>query len=211
MKFTIYNEQTVVAIDEEIWNRAFNYAVKELQVEYHRAAVTCFFIPFRDRMIKVKPFTSGGTVLTEQGALFYIVAAKTFTDGRMVKTFFHEMAHVRQLLMGDLIQKPRHTRWKGEKWDKKEYSFAPWEKEAEAFSVKAYDRFLRLEVTTLMADESVHAYHPSMSKLYRIFPQDDVFGVTQEMHRQRESKAKSLKTSSTDMSTSESQRPTTMN
>jgi hypothetical protein len=190
MKFIIHDEQSAIDVDESFWNRAFNYASRELQIEYHCAEIDCFFIPLNmERAVKFKAFTLGSTGLTDLGAMFYVVTEDFLTDGSMVKTFFHEMTHVRQLLMRDLIPKSRSIVWKGEKWDKREYAFAPWEKEANTFSAKSYDTFLRREVTRLMQDENIHAYHPSVRALRRMFPQDDVFRLTQELHRERESRA----------------------
>jgi hypothetical protein len=111
-------------------------------------------------------------------------------NGRIIKTFFHELTHVKQLLMGDLVIKPRHILWqKKEKWDKREYSYTPWEGDARTFSDESYETFLRHEVTRLMADESIHAYHPSMRKLSRIFVPDDVLRVAQELHLKRDKNA----------------------
>jgi hypothetical protein len=45
MKFTVHNKQAAVPIDETFWNRAFDYASRELQIEHHCAKVDCFFIP----------------------------------------------------------------------------------------------------------------------------------------------------------------------
>jgi hypothetical protein len=188
MKFTIHNKQTTVLIDTTFWNRAFTYAAKELQIEHHHAQVDCFFIPLpMERKVKFKYFTLGATGLTDVGVMFYVVtAANLVSEGRMVKTFFHEMTHVKQFIMGELINKPRSFVWKGEKWDKREYAFAPWEMEADTFSERSYERFLRREVTRRMQDESVNAYHVSVLDLRFVFPQDDVFRLTQELHRERE-------------------------
>jgi hypothetical protein len=188
MNFTIHNKQTTVPIDTTFWNRAFTYAARELQIEHHHATVVCFFIPLpMERKVKFKYFTLGATGLTDVGVMFYVVtAANLMSEGRMVKTFFHEMTHVKQLLMGELINTPRSIVWKGEKWDKREYAFAPWEMEADTFSERSYERFLRREVTRRMQDESVTAYHASVLDLRFVFPQDDVFRLTQELHRERE-------------------------
>jgi hypothetical protein len=191
MKFEVHNKQETVSIDDAFWNRAFTFASRELQIEHHHAMVACVFIPLDlERTVKFKAFSLGATGLSEDGAWFYVVAAKSLTDGRMVKTFFHELTHVKQLLMGQLINKHRHIVWKEEgkkeeKWDKREYSFAPWETEANAFSDKAYEAFLRREVTRAMADKNVHAYHPAILQLQCMFVQDDVFRLTQELHRER--------------------------
>jgi hypothetical protein len=139
-----------------------------------------------ERAVKFRYFSLGATGLTDLGAMFYVVTEDFQTDGSMVKTFFHEMTHVRQLLMGDLKHKRRNIVWKGENWDKREYAFAPWEKEANAFSDKSYVAFLRREVTRLMRDENVHAYHPSVQRLRHMFPQGDLYRLTQELHRERE-------------------------
>jgi hypothetical protein len=190
MKFKIQNMQEAVPIDEVFWNRAFNYASRELQIEHHCARVDCYFIPLDlERKVKFKHFNLGATEVTEHGAMFYVVTAKSLTNGSMVKTFFHEMTHVKQLLMRELIQKTRHRVWKGEKWDRREYAFAPWEMEANTFSDNAYETFLRREVTRVMAKESVHAYHPYITKLRSMFPEEEVFRLTQELHRDRERQA----------------------
>lgn len=190
MKFTIHiNKHTVISIDEVFWKRAFNYAARQLNIEHHHATVDCFFIPIDfEKMVKFKYFSLGATSLTEQGAVFYVVtAAHLALTGQMVKTFFHELTHVKQLLMGELVakRKARSIVWKGEKWDKREYAFAPWEAEANTFSDKSYDRFLRREVTRIMADENAHAYDVHAA-LRGVFPQDDVFQVTRGLHRERE-------------------------
>jgi hypothetical protein len=140
-------------------------------------------------MVRFKHFSFGAAGLTERGAMFYVVAgAHLAPAGQMVKTFFHELTHVKQLLMGELIEKRRIVVWRGEKWDKREYAFAPWEVEANRFSDKSYDRFLRREVTRIMADENVHAYNVHAA-LHGVFPDDDVFRLTQELHREREKRA----------------------
>jgi hypothetical protein len=194
MKFTICNKQNAVTIDEAFWKRAFNYAATELQIEHLFANVGCFFIPMDfERKVKFKGgFSFGSTGLWNDGVAFYVVTSMPLTpsdNGRMVKTFFHEMTHVKQLLISELIQKPRHRIWKGEKWDNGEYSFAPWEVEARAFSDKSYDKFLHREVSRVMQDENVHAYHPSVQQLWLVFPQDEVFRVPQNVHKQRERQA----------------------
>jgi hypothetical protein len=188
MKFSIRNHQEAVSINETFWNGAFTYASKELNIEHHHAEVVCFFFPMStERKVKFKLFSLGATGLTDLGAMFYVLSGGP--AGRMIKTFFHEMTHVKQLLMGELVEKPRHRLWKGGQFDKKEYADAPWEKEANAFSDKAYEQFLRREVTRVMADESVHAYHPAILQLRCMFVQDDVFRLTQEVHREREKHA----------------------
>jgi len=184
------NEQTAV------WDRAFQHAARELQIQHHHAKVDCFLIPRPvERKVKFKHFTFGKTSLVGNkkgqitGVMFYVVAqAAPF----MIKTFFHETTHVKQLLMEELTMNRRNILWKpygskepAEKWDKREYSFAPWEEQANAFSEKAYTAFLRREVTRQMKDESVHAYHVAAALRF-IFPQEDVFRVTQELHRDRE-------------------------
>jgi hypothetical protein len=156
MKFTIHNKQKAASIDESFWKRAFNYAATELQIEHLCAEVHCFFIEMKtEREVKFKGGLSlGATGLVEGGAWFYVVstpgmecphfpdrdlairASSSSNRSQMVKTFFHEMTHVKQLLIGELILKPRYWRWKGEKWDRREYSFAPWEVEAQTFSDK---------------------------------------------------------------------------
>ncbi len=207
MKFTIYNKQNAVSIDEDFWKRAFNYAARELQIEHHHAMVECVFIPVNfERMVKFKTFSLGATDLTEQGAWFYVVTDVPISanvravqaivadhqrsnEGRMVKTFFHEMAHVKQLLMRELINKPRSIVWKNEKWGRREYAFAPWEQEANTFADRSYDKFLRLEVNRVMQDENVHAYHPAVRQLCVMFSQDEVFRLIQELHKERERQA----------------------
>jgi hypothetical protein len=201
MKFTICNKQNAVSIDEDFWKRAFNYAATELGIEHHRAEVACFFIPMEaERGIKFKMFSLGATGLTYEGAMFYVVSTTPPTaadflfehqesnNGRMVKTFFHEMTHVKQLLMGELIpkQRRRYLIWKGEKWDNREYSYAPWEVEAAAFSEKAYQQFMQREVNRVMQDENVHAYHPSVRQLCLMFSEDEVFHLTQGVYKERE-------------------------
>jgi len=191
MKFIIHiNKHTVVPIDKVFWERAFNYAARELEIEHHRANVDCFFIPLDfERMVKFKHFSLGATGLTERGAMFYVVAgAQLAPAGQIVKTFFHELTHVKQLLMGELIEKRRMFVWKGEKWNKREYAFAPWEQEANAFSDRSYDRFLRREVRRLMEEENKHAYDVRAA-LHGVFPDDDVFRLTQELHRERDKRA----------------------
>jgi hypothetical protein len=186
MTFTVCNKQTLVPIDKAFWTRAFNYASRELQVEHHRAAVVCFFIPMNlEREVKFKNFALGATDLHQGGAWFYVCTGAP-VEGYMVKTFFHEMTHVKQLLMGELVVKPRGYVWKKEKWDKREYAFAPWEIEANAFSTKAYECFLRREATSRMQDKNVNAYHPSIRELHSVFAKEDVFHLTQELHRERE-------------------------
>ena len=86
----------------------------------------------------------GGTKLYDDGLVIVLFGPKP--PGQMIKTFFHEMTHVKQHLVGELIDKPRHRMWKGEKWDNKLYSDAPWEVEARTFSDVAYYKFLRCEV-----------------------------------------------------------------
>jgi hypothetical protein len=204
MKFTIGNKQTTVSIDEDFWKRAFNFAARELQIEHHCAEVDCLFIPMEaERKIKFTGAMSlGATGLAKDGAWFYVVATpganfleRTFISGnprnysQMVKTFFHEMTHVKQLLMGELILKPRCWMWKGEKWDRREYSFAPWEVEAQTFADKAYAKFQQGEVSRVMRDDDVHAYHPSVMQLCHMFPKEEVLCLTQEVYKERERQA----------------------
>jgi hypothetical protein len=190
VNFAIHrNKNVVVYIDPQLWESAFNYAMKNLQIEYLHARIDCLFIPMNmERGVKFKYFSAGATGTTDKGAMFYVIAEKFLTDGSMVRTFFHEMTHVKQLLMRELIVKPRHQVWKGEKWHRREYSFAPWEVEARAFADKAYDGFIKQEVTKRMANDNVHAYHPAIISLHEMFPPDDVFRITQELHRERESR-----------------------
>ena len=189
MKFTVYNEQQEVPIAETLWRRAFHYAAGELQIEHHHAHVACFFLPAAaERKMKFKhAFTAGASGLAKDGAVFFVIASKDLEGGRMIKTFFHELTHVKQLLMSELIAKrtARSIEWKGEKWDKQEYAFAPWEIEANAWSAKFYESFLRQEVSRIMKDANNHAYHVR-SALRLVFPDDDLFRLTQELHRERE-------------------------
>jgi hypothetical protein len=193
IQFAIHNKQDAVHIDESLWTRAFNYAVKKLQIEYHRAMIDCFFVRKDiERIIKFKHFSAGASSATQKGAMFYVVAESFLTDGSMVKTFFHEMMHVKQLVMGELKVTPHRLYWKKEIWDRHEYSFAPWEEQARAFADTAYDKFLRQKVTRLMADDNVHAYDPSITKLQKMFPVDDVYRITQEVHRELENRQSSI-------------------
>jgi hypothetical protein len=176
MKFTIHNRQKAVSIDDDFWKRAFNYAANELQIGCLHAEVHCVFIEMdMERKTRFKKGTAilGATNVIEGGAMLYVVASDQMdpkvqyirrglglhdrlkSSGQMVTTFFHEMTHVKQLLVEELIVKPRCVMWKGEKWDKREYSFAPWEVEAQTFSDKAYDKFLQREVNRVMQDEEV--------------------------------------------------------
>lgn len=202
MTFRVCNKQTLVPIDEAFWDRAFNYASRELQIDCHHAEVVCLFIPLvLERKIKFKHFSLGATGLTETGAMFYVVTAAANLDvpaGYMVKTFFHEMTHVKQMLMGDLIEKARTFVWKGEKWNKREYAFAPWEIEANTFSERLYERFLRREVTRRMQDENVNAYHTSILELRSLFAEEDVFRLTRELHRERDRERDALASSPRD-------------
>jgi hypothetical protein len=205
MQFTIHNKQNTASIDEEFWKRAFAYAAKELQIEYHSAEVHCLFIEMEmERTVKLNggAMILGATALLPVGAGFYVVATSGHSfpqfagigvddhnQGQMIKTFFHEMTHVKQLLVGELIVRPRHRKWKGEKWDNREYSFAPWEVEANAFSDKAYAKFQEREINRVMQDATVHAYHPAVMQLCAMFPKDEVFGLTQKVHEERERQA----------------------
>jgi hypothetical protein len=185
MIFKLVNKQSDVPVDESFWGRAFNYAARELEIEHFAAGVGCIFIPFA--RTKTQPADVGGTYSCEYGAVFYVKAQqgdkrmavlRTFgepyaSDGRMVRTFFHEMAHVKQLLQMELVTKPRSRIWKGQKWNKKEYSFAPWEVEAEEWEEKLYRSFLRREVKRQMQHPDANAYTVA-SALGYVFPQDDV-------------------------------------
>src|SRR5438874_1629019 len=85
----------------------------------------------------------------------------------------------------DLINKPRSTIWKGEKWsNRREYSFAPWEIEANERADQLYEGFLRREVIQAMG-ENANAYTTAHALRFA-FPLDDVFRHTQELHRERE-------------------------
>jgi hypothetical protein len=190
--FTIHTKQNAVSVDADFWKRAFNYAARELHIEHLRAEVACLFIPMDlERKIKFKGgFSLGAAGLLTDGAMFYVVSSTELSStGRMLKTFFHELTHVKQLLMLELILKPRHLEWKGEKWDKREYAFAPWEVEANTFADKACAEFMKREVNRVMKDESVRAYHPSVIALYRMFPQEEVLRLTQDVHKEREKQA----------------------
>jgi hypothetical protein len=187
------NKKVAVYFDEQLWAGALDYALKDLQIEYLRARIDCLFIPVSmERKVKFKYFSAGASGVTPVGAMFYVVAERFLTNGSMVRTFFHEMTHVKQVLMRELIVKPRHFVWKKEKWDRREYSFAPWEEEARAFADKPYLAFLRQQVTRLMADESVHAYHPALLRLKAMYPEDEVYQVTRELHRDRGNRQSSI-------------------
>src|SRR6516162_2285093 len=139
IRFFIHNKQDAVAIDEPLWTRASDYAAKELRIEYHRARVDCLFIPKEvERKVKFKHFSAGASGITPVGAFFYVVAERSLPKGSMIRTFFHEMTHIKQLLMRELKVTPRRYIWKREIWDRREYSCAPWEEEARAFADKAY-------------------------------------------------------------------------
>jgi hypothetical protein len=204
MQFIVSNRQTCISIDDDFWKRAFTFAAKELQIEYHCANVICAFIEMNMERNVINPgvMTLGATIPCDDGIFFYVVATEAHpapqfagigmpdrNQGQMVRTFFHEMTHVKQFLTGELIQKARHRKWKGEKWDNREYSFAPWEVEARAFADKAYDKFQVREVNRVMQDDSVHAYHPSIVQLCFMFPKDEVFHLTQKVCKDRERRA----------------------
>ena len=40
-----------------------------------------------------------------------------------------------------------------------------------------------------MCGEGVNAYHPSVTWLHSVFPKDEVFCLTQEVHKERERQA----------------------
>lgn len=175
MKFTIYNKQNVVFIDEEFWKRAFNYAARELQIEYHHAEIDCYFGPVAMGINKKFKgvFKLGFVVEYQKGPVIFLVAIPDLMKtGQMVKTFFHEMTYTKQYLNEELIDKPRHRVWKGEKWPNKEYSDAPWEVEANACSDKFYAKFLAQEVTRAMRKDA-NAYQ-SVMRLHSVFPAEEV-------------------------------------
>jgi hypothetical protein len=130
MNFEIVNGQEQFPIDEAFWKRAFNHGARELEIgHFHASVICCFVVPKAERKIKfTQVFNAGSTGSFEWGACFY-VTSPGIEAGQMVRTFFHETTHVKQYLMRELINKPRskYTIWKGEKWDRKEYAFAPWE------------------------------------------------------------------------------------
>jgi hypothetical protein len=41
-----------------------------------------------------------------------------------------------------------------------------------------------------MQDEDVHAYHPSVTQLRFMFPQEEVFRLTQNVYKERERQAR---------------------
>ena len=43
-----------------------------------------------------------------------------------------------------------------------------------------------------MADESVHAYHPTLLKLKTMYLEDEVYQVTRELHRDRDNRQSSI-------------------
>ena len=193
IRFFIHNKQDGVAIDESLWTRAFGYAAKELRIEYHRARIDCLFVPMRvERKIKFKYFSAGASGITHVGAMFYVVAERFLPQGSMIKTFFHELTHIKQFVMHELKVTRLSFHWNKEIWDRREYSFAPWEEEARAFADKAYLAFLRQQVTRLMANDKVHAYHPALLKLKAMYPEDEVYQITQELHRDRDNRQSSI-------------------
>jgi hypothetical protein len=159
-----------------------------VHIEYHQAEVDCVFHPMEAAINKKFKgvFTLGYAEEYAEGPRVNLVAiSDLMKTGQLVKTFFHEMTHVKQYLYGELEQKRSHRVWKGTKWPNKEYSYAPWEMEARAFSDKFYEQFLQREVNRVMQN-GVNAYHPSVARLRAVFPTEEVFRLTQKAHQERE-------------------------
>ena len=70
----------------------------------------------------------------------YINPTKPRTE--MIKTFFHEMVHVKQYIKGELVSGigKRPSRWKGKEVDKS-YFESPWEIEAFEHELIMFDIF----------------------------------------------------------------------
>jgi hypothetical protein len=190
----IANNQQDIPIDEPIWQRAFAYAARELEIEGFATEVWCVFIRFD--VPKIQPIAVGYTDQTEDGRYFFCVRAvgkdaaldalgvqfgcpRQGDLGQMIKTFFHELVHVKQLLKGELVIRSRYTLWKDQKWRKREYSFAPWEQQAAEGENRLYQGFLKYEVKKRMREPGANAY--TVAEELRIFPKDDIFRVTAEI------------------------------
>ena len=182
----IANEQQGIAIDEPIWQRAFAYAARELEIEGFATEVWCAFIRFG--VPKIQPIAVGSTGQFKDGRYFFCVMAvekdirvprglpREGDLGEMIKTFFHELVHVKQCLKSELVVKSRYNLWKGQKWGKREYSFAPWEQEAVEGENRLYQGFLKYEVKRRMREPGANAY--TVAEELLIFPKDDIFQVT---------------------------------
>ena len=191
MNFEIQNLQQVVPVESDFWIRAFEFGARELEIECFAFKIVCAFIPLLTP--KMQPFTIGSTKICEDGVLIAVssaVKASPFSfslgredasgGGQMVHTFFHELTHAKQLLKRELIVKRRTRMWMGRKWDnKRDYSFAPWEVEAEQKSEQLYQGFLRREVKRAMKEAAANGYAVA-NKLHRVFPPEAVFQVTSE-------------------------------
>jgi hypothetical protein len=191
--FDIINDQSNIPIDREMWNRAFRYGARELGIENFAAGVTCVFTPFVPP--KMQPVSVGRTVKCSDGAIFAVMTPPSpmtpflglplplkqdfYKEWHLVETFFHELTHVRQLLTGDLVVKPRSRKWKGQKWGTKVYSFAPWEEEANSMATRLRDGFKKAEVIAAMARPGANAYVVAQA-LNLVFPSDEVFEITSQ-------------------------------
>jgi hypothetical protein len=178
-----------------MWNRAFRYGARELRIENFAANVACVFAPLIPPTML--PVSVGRTVKYADGAIFAVVtpprltvAATAFmgtspdedfySQWNLIETFYHELTHVRQFLTGDLVTTKRSRKWKGQKWDMKEYSFAPWEEEANSMATRLRDGFKRAEVLAAMTRPGANAYVVAQA-LNLVFSPDEVFEITSQL------------------------------
>jgi hypothetical protein len=105
-------------IDVDLWQRAFKYAVKNLQIKHFHGELECIFTTNQEIMEmegKDSNGFAGGSL--ERGELYLYVAADC---DNIIETFFHEMTHIKQILKGELKHVSPWNIWKGKKWNKRE-------------------------------------------------------------------------------------------
>ena len=172
MQFKIIrHEDLKYKIDHEFWTRAFHYGAREFGFDHFHSMVTCMFTPYIKS--KIEPQTLGWTDYSDGEVIISIAMT-----AQPVKTFFHELTHAKQFLNRELVTTQRSTKWKGKRWGRQQYSFAPWEEEANAAEKRLYDGFKQSEVMRQMRRPGANAYTIAVPYV----SQDEIWAITSQLN-----------------------------
>lgn len=81
---------------------------------------------------------------TEDPHYYYIDLYEELDNSELLKTLFHELAHVKQYAKKELVYKTNYNIWKGRKYADIESEWnRPWEREARKLEKQLYAKFVK--------------------------------------------------------------------
>jgi len=82
---------------------------------------------------------------TDDPHYYYIDLYKDLDNAELLRTLFHELAHVKQYAKKELVYKAKYSLWKGQQFaDIANEWNRPWEREARKYEKILYNKFVKI-------------------------------------------------------------------